>query len=48
MDRSYRQQGYAVPGTSWPSQAMLLNCAVMLGVIDKIKVVIVIVMVRAP
>ncbi|KAJ3455163.1 hypothetical protein MRS44_013763 [Fusarium solani] len=27
---------------------LLLNCAVMLGVIDKIKVIIIIVMVRAP
>jgi hypothetical protein len=30
------------------NQSMLLNCAVMLGVFDKIKVVIIIVMVRAP
>ncbi|KAJ3454118.1 hypothetical protein MRS44_018012 [Fusarium solani] len=35
---------------SWVSKTpkMLSNCAVMLGVIDKIKVIIVIVMVRAP
>lgn len=37
------------PGVTYNTcEAVLLNCAVMLGVVDKIKVIIVIVMVRAP